>query len=264
MAQDEYDDEYDDYEDDILDEDEDDEGMDETAAGIGAWGASVILHAAILAILGAIVALQALQQEKVPVQTPPQDLATPPPPEEKVRELKEVEVTVEAEVTDANSPIVTDLELEVTELETEDEVEAENPVKGREEAVAASETGGSGAFMAMGAGGGSAGAFGSRSGGGRKRAVGRYGGNRASESAVEAALVGSLVTKAQMVCGTSMATQSTVPLLVLNVSQVVVILVLMVTLPVQVTLCCVSSVLATTTSAPANGARPLRLASIIW
>ena len=150
-------------------------------------------------------ALSALQEEKVPLRTPPQDLATPPPPEEKIRELKEVEVTIEAEVTDANSPVVTDLELEVTELETEDEVEAENPVKGREEAVAASETGGSGAFMAMGAGGGSAGAFGSRSGGGRKRAVGRYGGNRASESAVEAALRWFAIVKAPMVCGMWMA-----------------------------------------------------------
>ena len=116
--------------------------------------------------------------------TPPQ----PPPPEEKVRDLKEVEVTVDAEVTEVDNAQVTEIELEVTEIQTEDEEISENPVKGREEAVAASEMGGSGAFAAMGAGGGAAGAFGSRSGGGRKRAVGKWGGSRASESAVEAAL----------------------------------------------------------------------------
>nr|MDA3960146.1 terpene cyclase/mutase family protein [Planctomycetota bacterium] len=101
--------------------------------------------------------------------------------------IEKVVTEIEAE-EEVENPMVTELDLPVEEIETEDEEVSEVPAKGREEAVSSSETGGAGAFMAIGAGGGAAGAFGNRNGGGRKRAVGRYGGSKASESAVEAAL----------------------------------------------------------------------------
>jgi len=56
---------------------------------------------------------------------------------------------------------------------------------GGREALASVETGGGGSFLAIGGGGAGSGAFGNRSGGGKKRALGRYGGSRASESAVD-------------------------------------------------------------------------------
>ena len=68
--------------------------------------------------------------------------------------------------------------------ETED-VEVNEP-KGREEAVASSETGGSGAFMQIGAATSSAkGDHGNRDGGGKRRSLGAVGGTRQSEASVD-------------------------------------------------------------------------------
>ena len=168
------------------DEDSGDGRKGRAAAGwmISAGVHGVVLLVAALAVFGS----QAiLEQDTPPVRV--NTIEAPKPPEEK----KKPERTLEAQpqidaATETENPSPTntlDVPTEVTEREAE--TDATEP-KGREEAMAESETGGSGAFMAIGAGGGSAGMFGNRSGGGRKRAVGTGGGSRGSEGAVEASL----------------------------------------------------------------------------
>lgn len=161
----------------------------ETVAAVSGWGISLMVHAILFLLLAFVVVAGRLIDDPVPVRAsviePP-----PPPPEEveKPRDLEEVVVEIVADV-DVETPIVNPMDIEVEELETEDEEVSEVAVaKGREEAVAVSETGGSGAFMAIGASGGASGAFGSRSGGGKKRALGANGGSRATEAAVDSAL----------------------------------------------------------------------------
>ena len=175
--------------DDYLDQeyDTEDEGR-EAVAAVSGWGISIAMHAIVLLLLAFVVIAGQLLEEPVPVRTAV--IEPPPPPEEEKeeRELTEVDITIEAEV-EVETLVVNQLDVEIEEISIEDEVVSEvAEAKGREEAVSSSETGGSGAFMALGAGGGAAGALGNRSGGGKRRALGAFGGSRASESAVDAAL----------------------------------------------------------------------------
>jgi len=156
-------------------------------SGWQGWLISAALHALILGSMLFVVYATA----KLETEAPPVRIATiepPPKKEDKPKEQRTLETKVELDVTaesDKPAPIST---IEPTD-NTEKEEDNDNPTpKGREEAVADSEMGGSGAFMAIGGGGGASGMFGSRSGGGRKRATSRFGGSKASESAVDAAL----------------------------------------------------------------------------
>jgi hypothetical protein len=183
-------DDIDDQNDELLDEEqlEGEEEGQKKPAGWAGWVISFCFHTLQIFLMASIYFLVAPPE----VDVPPVRVATiepPPKKEEKPKEERtlqtEVQLDVEAE-SDHPNPI-SQLDLPVENSEREEE--SDNPVaKGREEAVADSEMGGSGAFMAIGAGGGSAGMFGSRTGGGRKRAVGKFGGSKGSESAVDAAL----------------------------------------------------------------------------
>ena len=190
MAEEYYDDDDLLEDEDMLDEESLDEDEDHEVGAAPAWIISLAVHGLLVFIMSVIYFGVMTKEEEPPIR--PAVMEVPPPPEEekeKERSLEEVEVTIEDEVITEN-PVVTDLDVPVEELETEDPVEDEAvEPKGREEAKATAEAGGAAAFMAIGAGGGASGAFGSRTGGGKKRAVGRNGGSRASESAVNAALM---------------------------------------------------------------------------
>ena len=159
-------------------------------AGIISWMVSGAIHATVIMLAGTIYYLTMESEQEIP---PVRMSSVPPPPEKMIdtpkmeREILDPKVALDIESKSDNpSPITT---LDLPDAESISEEESDTPVsKGREEAVADTEMGNQGAFMAIGAGGGGAGMFGSRSGGGRKRAVGRGGGSKGSESAVEAAL----------------------------------------------------------------------------
>jgi hypothetical protein len=169
--------------------DEEGEGSARRHAALISWIVSGALHATLIMLMGTVYFLVKEEAE----ETPPVRINTIPPPPPKVDEKPKDRTLLDSKV-ELDTDVVADTVAPITQLDlpvetSQREEEDDNPVpKGREEAVADSEMGGSGAFMAIGAGGGGSGMFGSRSGGGRKRAVGRGGGSKGSESAVNAAL----------------------------------------------------------------------------
>ncbi len=179
----------DDLPDEIIEEVIEDADDDQPKSGAVGWIISAGVHLLLFLLFSAMVWLVKAEETELP---PMRVTAIDPPP--KKEEKKDLERAIDNQVdlnvaTEAESPApINQLDVPIEEKTTsEDENEAEMN-KGREEAVASSETGSTGAFMAIGAGGGSAGMFGSRSGGGKRRALAKGGGSKASEGAVDAAL----------------------------------------------------------------------------
>jgi len=154
-----------------------------------AWMISLGAHLLLLFMFSLVVMIaQAVVEEAPPVRMtaiePPTKV--PEKPQDK-RTLEQTTLPLDVPVEAEKPSPISEVQVEVTEFSREEETD--NPVpKGREEAKADSEMGGQGAFMAIGAGGGASGMFGSRSGGGKQRALGRFGGSKGSENAVDAAL----------------------------------------------------------------------------
>jgi hypothetical protein len=174
--------------DDPRDLERDDQEHRRGSSGWIGWVISACFHVLLILLMASIYFLVAPPD----VDVPPVRVATieaPPVKEEKPKDERVLEAEVQLEVvaeSDHPSPIS---QLDLPVVDSEREEDTETPVaKGREEAVAESEMGGSGAFMAIGASSGGSGMFGSRSGGGKKRALAKGGGSKGSESAVDAAL----------------------------------------------------------------------------
>jgi len=153
------------------------------------WVISAVVHSVIFLLATLLtVALPKPQLDEVTITA---DVARKEQPEydpKKKRDIFKNPQDVEHE-TQVENPVVVHEQTEVTDhFETENDMDNQN-ARGQEDAISDIPLGGTGVTGSMGVGGGGmAGCFGYRDGGGRKRAVARFGGSPATESAVEAAL----------------------------------------------------------------------------
>jgi hypothetical protein len=160
---------------------------DDVKKAVPAWILSIVAHGVVLGALALIFVATQVERDEPPLKITAQ---VAPPPEkqpETERKVTPDDVTLDLEIeVDKPSPI-SELDIEVTEISREEEMES-SIVKGREEAVTDVEMGQTGFQMAIGAGGGAVGMSGRRDGIGKKRRIGEGGGNRQSEAAVNEAL----------------------------------------------------------------------------
>ncbi len=166
--------------------------IDRLARRVGAlpwWVISAATHAVIFLMIALLAtAVAPTVTDEVVIAT---DVVKQKPPEydpQKKRDLFKNPKDVQSD-TVVENPVVTQEKVEETDhFETANNMDA-NTARGNEDAISDVPLGGTGTIGSIGVGGGgAAGVFGYREGGGRKKAVGRFGGSEATESAVEAAL----------------------------------------------------------------------------
>jgi hypothetical protein len=153
------------------------------------WVISAVVHAVIFLLATLIgVAMPPPQVDEVSIVS---DMARKKEPEYDQKKKRDLfknphEVKHEKQV---ENPVVVHEKTEITDhFETENDMDTQT-ARGNEDAISDIPLGGTGVTGVMGVGGGGmAGVYGYRDGGGRKRAVARFGGSPATESAVEAAL----------------------------------------------------------------------------
>jgi hypothetical protein len=153
------------------------------------WVVSAVVHSVIFLLCTLIgVALPPPNMDEVTITTDMAKKEEPKYDQKKKRDIFKNPQEVKAE-TQVENPVVVHEQTEVTDhFETDNNMDNQN-ARGSEDAISDIPLGGTGVTGSMGVGGGGmAGCFGYRDGGGRRKAVARFGGSPATESAVEAAL----------------------------------------------------------------------------
>jgi Squalene-hopene cyclase C-terminal domain len=153
------------------------------------WVISAVVHSVIFLLCTLIgVALPPPNMDEVTITTDMAKREEPRYDQKKKRDVFKNPQEVKAD-KQVENPVVVHEQAEIAEtFETDNDMDNQN-ARGQEDAISDIPLGGTGVTGSMGVGGGGmAGCFGYRDGGGRKKAVARFGGSPATESAVEAAL----------------------------------------------------------------------------
>jgi Squalene-hopene cyclase C-terminal domain len=163
--------------------------IEERVGALPWWVISAVVHSVIFLLCTLIgVALPPPNMDEVSITTDMAKKEEPKYDQKKKRDIFKNPQEVKAE-NQVENPVVIHEKAEIAEtFETDNDMDNQN-ARGQEDAISDIPLGGTGVTGSMGVGGGGmAGCFGYRDGGGRRKAVARFGGSPATESAVEAAL----------------------------------------------------------------------------